>query len=198
MTALRQSWIASANDPNGPFPLNNLPYGVFSTEDGEKRCGVAIGDKILDVSAMEAAGTFSLMGGRAFLFPNWNGLMKKGPLVWKAFRNVISGMLSTDPSPCPGDDRNCVLEARLAQDPEVGSSALQELVSELLDRRWALAGAAEQARNIELGRAAMASPPPSSDTGTEFLGVLVDTTRCIGCRRSRPRPRCQRPRNRCE
>ena len=99
MTALRKSWIASANDPNGPFPLNNLPYGVFSTEDGEKRCGVAIGDKILDVSAMEAAGSFSLMGGRAFIFPNWNGLMKKGPLVWKAFRNVISGMLSTDGDP---------------------------------------------------------------------------------------------------
>ena len=49
---LMKSWVASANDANHPFPLNNLPYGVFSTEGSEPRCGVAIGDMILDVSAL--------------------------------------------------------------------------------------------------------------------------------------------------
>lgn len=36
-----------------PFPVENCPYGVFSTKDNEaKRPGVAIGDKILDLDAL--------------------------------------------------------------------------------------------------------------------------------------------------
>ena len=50
---LLTSWVASANNPNHPFPLNNLPYGVFSTEGTAPRAGVAIGDFILDVAALE-------------------------------------------------------------------------------------------------------------------------------------------------
>lgn len=50
-------------------------------------------------------------------------------------------------------------EARLALDPEVGSSALQELVAELLDRRWALAGAGEPA----IVRRALDALPASVD-----------------------------------
>src|SRR3954470_21788850 len=49
----RTSWVESANDGATDFPLQNLPFGVFST-DGEAasgRVGVAIGDQILDVTA---------------------------------------------------------------------------------------------------------------------------------------------------
>ena len=28
---LKKSWVTSANSADHPFPLNNLPYGVFST-----------------------------------------------------------------------------------------------------------------------------------------------------------------------
>jgi len=34
---LLNSWIESANAPGCPFPLNNLPYGVFSVGDGDLR-----------------------------------------------------------------------------------------------------------------------------------------------------------------
>lgn len=44
MSDLETSWVASANAPETPFPLNNIPYGVFSVGDGAPRCGVAIGD----------------------------------------------------------------------------------------------------------------------------------------------------------
>ena len=43
MTLMR-SWVTGANSAETPFPLNNLPYGVFSTEGTEPRCGVAIGE----------------------------------------------------------------------------------------------------------------------------------------------------------
>ncbi|CAK5017303.1 unnamed protein product [Meloidogyne enterolobii] len=39
--------------PNSDFTIYNLPYGVFSTLDNQKkRIGVAIGDEILDLSAI--------------------------------------------------------------------------------------------------------------------------------------------------
>ena len=44
MTDLLRSWVESANTPETDFPLNNLPYGVFSSGEGTMpRCGVAIG-----------------------------------------------------------------------------------------------------------------------------------------------------------
>lgn len=37
-----------------PFPIQNLPYGSFCTsgETSNQRCGVAIGDYILDLQAL--------------------------------------------------------------------------------------------------------------------------------------------------
>jgi fumarylacetoacetase len=47
----RHSWVASANRPDCPFPIQNLPLGVF-VPPGEScpRVGIAIGDAILDAS----------------------------------------------------------------------------------------------------------------------------------------------------
>ena len=47
-----QSWVASANDPGGDFPIQNLPYGVI--EPGI--IGVAIGDRILNLRVCAEAG----------------------------------------------------------------------------------------------------------------------------------------------
>ena len=53
---LIRSWVASANRAETDFPLNNLPCGVFAFGDDEPHCGVAIGDMILDVTALEEVG----------------------------------------------------------------------------------------------------------------------------------------------
>lgn len=53
--ATRQSWVVSANAPDADFPLQNLPYGTFTTSDGLTRVGVAIGDRVLDLSAAHRA-----------------------------------------------------------------------------------------------------------------------------------------------
>ena len=60
---LMRSWVESANDPETEFPLNNLPYGVFSVDGDEPRCGVAIGDFVLDVAGLEEAGLLVLDDG---------------------------------------------------------------------------------------------------------------------------------------
>lgn len=53
-----KSWVESANDPNTDFPIQNLPFCGFEYPegDGDLGIGVAIGDKILDLSGCEAAG----------------------------------------------------------------------------------------------------------------------------------------------
>lgn len=50
-----QSWIESANDPQTDFPPQNLPYCVF-LRDGVRRIGAGIGDRILDLFELSAAG----------------------------------------------------------------------------------------------------------------------------------------------
>ncbi|CAM3668433.1 fumarylacetoacetase [Pseudomonas wadenswilerensis] len=56
-SALARSWVEHANS-HGDFPLQNLPLGIFSRKDQAPRCGVAIGDAILDLEAVLAAGLF--------------------------------------------------------------------------------------------------------------------------------------------
>ncbi|RBW53720.1 fumarylacetoacetase [Ruegeria sp. A3M17] len=91
---LTKSWVASANEADHPFPLNNLPYGVFSTEGDDPRCGVAIGDMILDVTAAEAGGLIELADEPFFDLPFWNPLMEEGPAVWAALRNRLTALLA--------------------------------------------------------------------------------------------------------
>ena len=59
----RRSWVESANRPDGDFPIQNLPFGVFRRGGGEPQGGVAIGDSIFDLKAGLAAGLFSGTGG---------------------------------------------------------------------------------------------------------------------------------------
>ena len=69
MSDLKRSWVETANTPETDFPLNNLPYGSFLSEEGEAHCGVAIGDMILDCQRAEEAGAVAEcergMGDRA-------------------------------------------------------------------------------------------------------------------------------------
>lgn len=45
-------------DPQSDFPIENLPYGVFSSPDNHSpRVGVAIGDWVLDLAVLEAKGS---------------------------------------------------------------------------------------------------------------------------------------------
>lgn len=93
MTLLK-SWVTSANDAQHPFPLNNLPYGVFSTSDLEPRCGVAIGDKILDVTRAEEMGLISLADDPVLDVPFWNEVMELGSDSWAALRARLIQLLS--------------------------------------------------------------------------------------------------------
>ncbi len=89
---LEKSWIESANSPETDFPLNNLPLGVF-TADGVPRCGVAIGDRILDATGLEEAGLLRLDDAPVLDIPFWNEVMELGPEAWAALRARLHELL---------------------------------------------------------------------------------------------------------
>lgn len=92
--SLMLSWVDSANG-DSDFPLNNLPCGVFSDDDEEPRCGMAIGDYILDVAALEEEGMLILDGGPLLDVPFWNEVMEAGPVVWADLRTRVTGFLAS-------------------------------------------------------------------------------------------------------
>lgn len=81
----RSSWVESANDPLGDFPIQNLPFGVFRRKGAQEapRGGVAIGDRIFDLAAL---------GFRTG--PNLNALAAAGRPAWRALRRLLSETLS--------------------------------------------------------------------------------------------------------
>ncbi|SMX41786.1 fumarylacetoacetase [Octadecabacter ascidiaceicola] len=95
MTLLK-SWVQSANSAQAPFPLNNLPYGVFSTSGTEPRCGVAIGDMILDLAALEEAGLIDIHDSPLFDVPFWNEVMELNPEVWASLRQRLTSLLASN------------------------------------------------------------------------------------------------------
>jgi len=92
------SWIESANAPDTDFPIQNLPFGVFSRKgDAERRVGVAIGDQIVDVGESLSA---NLWTGKARDVarwcdrPNLNELMAAPRNSLSEFRARLSELLS--------------------------------------------------------------------------------------------------------
>ena len=48
-------------DPASDFPIQNLPYGVFSARGLAPRIGVAIGDYVLDLWELEQDGVHAIV-----------------------------------------------------------------------------------------------------------------------------------------
>ena len=89
------SFIDIASDSD--FSIHNLPYGIFSdTANGKRRAGVAIGEQVLDLAAIEAAGLLSLDGGPYFDQPTLNAFIDSGRNNWTQARKTIQTLLSSD------------------------------------------------------------------------------------------------------
>ncbi len=90
----RRSWVSSANQPDGDFPIQNLPFGVFRRRGSAEafRGGVAIGDQILDLAALATSRLFhgaAAMAADAGARSTLNDLMQLGPGNWSALRGAL-------------------------------------------------------------------------------------------------------------
>jgi fumarylacetoacetase len=84
-------------DPASDFPIQNLPYGVFSAKDGlAPRVGAAIGGYVLDLWELEQDGRLDVGALGVFAGPSLNPFMALGPKVWSRTRARISELLRHD------------------------------------------------------------------------------------------------------
>ncbi|MFS8184601.1 fumarylacetoacetase [Pseudovibrio denitrificans] len=126
------SWIESANATHCHFPIQNLPYGVFAKNGEEPRCGVAIGDMVVDMAVLESAGLLNA-GGSATVFdkPALNDFMGLGKASWDSVRDQLTALLSKD-----GNDAlsgNDILKAKALVPMSAAQMYLPFAVSEYTD-----------------------------------------------------------------
>lgn len=83
--------------PDAPFSLHALPYGIFCPAPGESaRAGVAVGEWVLDLAALEAAGFFDgpeLRGRAIFGQDSLNAFMALGRAAWDEARAALQRLL---------------------------------------------------------------------------------------------------------
>jgi fumarylacetoacetase len=96
----QNSWLASANEAGGGFPLQNLPFCAFQVRGGGQRLGVGIGDSILDLAKLarsEAMSGVSVDVREACMEPTLNRLMACGVEKTRKLRSVLMRMLEDVP-----------------------------------------------------------------------------------------------------
>src|SRR5882757_1889592 len=91
----RQSWVSSANG-HSDFPIQNLPLGIFSVDQGPKRLGTAIGDFILDLTSVAELGLLDEEAASAVAATadgTLNGLFSLGGVPRRSLRQQIFALL---------------------------------------------------------------------------------------------------------
>ena len=89
-----QSWLADANG-HAEFPIQNLPLGVFSTRDGHRRGGVAIGSSIIDVTKLSPLLTGDASrAAQAMSQSTLNALLALGAGPRRALRHALFALLT--------------------------------------------------------------------------------------------------------
>jgi fumarylacetoacetase len=98
-----RSWVAGANDSGSDFPIQNLPFGVFSQrQGGEARVGVAIGDQVVDIAACNERGLFygeAAEAAHACRADSLNALLALRPRCWTALRRRLFEVLRQEAAP---------------------------------------------------------------------------------------------------
>ncbi len=87
---MTQSWVPVL--AGSDFPLQNLPFGVFTLGSEAPRVGVAIGAQVLDLTPV--------LDDQTFAQPSLNAFLAQGPARWAKVRSALTGLLS-DPTHAP-------------------------------------------------------------------------------------------------
>jgi len=88
-------------DPQSDFSYQNLPYGIFSTDENQRRrIGVAIGDYVLDLSQIKHLFDGTVMNQYQHVFDesSLNEFMSLGRPAWQETRAKLKEILSADSS----------------------------------------------------------------------------------------------------
>ncbi len=93
---LLKSWIEVPS--NSDFPIQNLPFGIFKTQNSSPRVGVAIGDQVLDLAILNKLGYLNKLKIDNSVFTNQylNDFISLGKSTTSAVRECISNLLNVN------------------------------------------------------------------------------------------------------
>ncbi len=88
-----QSFVEVKKDSD--FPIQNLPFGIFSTSNGDARVGIRIGDFVLDMSELSELNLINdLDFDHSVFYENiLNPFIELGQQNWRATREKVSELL---------------------------------------------------------------------------------------------------------
>ncbi|MBP7515499.1 MAG: fumarylacetoacetase [Flavobacteriales bacterium] len=80
------------------FPIQNIPFGIYSTKDGSARPCTRIGDTVIDLSVLADAGLLNDLGIELAAFgpPVLNALLRYGKQGTRALRGRLSELFHAD------------------------------------------------------------------------------------------------------
>ena len=82
--------------PDSDFPIQNLPYGIFSTKaNPEPHVGTRLGDFVIDLSLLDNENLFGRHSG-FFADPSLNRFMAAGREVWREIRQRLTGLVGEE------------------------------------------------------------------------------------------------------
>jgi len=102
------SLMIRANDPNlkswvevtenSDFPIQNIPFGIFSNKGSAPKVGIAIGDFVLDLTTLSELGYFDELKLNIGVFTSGtlNDFIGTGPETCRSVRDRISQILDSE------------------------------------------------------------------------------------------------------
>ncbi|MEC4113948.1 fumarylacetoacetase [Myroides pelagicus] len=92
----RKSWLNV--DKNSDFPIQNIPFGVFITQEDIITIGTRIGDYAIDLSALQMLGYFKGIDltDDVFLQDSLNDFIAAGKKTWRAVRNRVAEIFDSN------------------------------------------------------------------------------------------------------
>ncbi|PCJ82688.1 MAG: fumarylacetoacetase [Bacteroidetes bacterium] len=90
------SWLEVPS--NHDFPIQNIPFGIFSTSELSARTGVAIGGYVIDLSALYKTGLLSDLPFEEVDFTSntLNSIINRGKSATTSLRNRLSELLNSE------------------------------------------------------------------------------------------------------
>lgn len=86
----RKSWINYDN--NCDFPIQNIPFGVFKTNQKDYHIATIIGETVISIKNLEKEGYFNKINllKHTFQEPNLNKFLEHDKSIWRDVRNKIA------------------------------------------------------------------------------------------------------------